>query len=119
MRLRARVGLAMYWCRPNDPGGVVQCCRKDTVPNQLEHGCPCPECLKGRVYLQEGNASPLVRFVGGPPIHATVYELQRSRCNLCGKVYTAEPPPGVGPEKYDETASSMVACCKYGCSRGR
>jgi len=30
MRLRARVGLAMYWCRPNDPGGVVQCCRKDT-----------------------------------------------------------------------------------------
>jgi len=84
------------------------------VPNQLEHGCPCPECLKGRVYLQEGNASPLVRFVGGPPIHATVYELQRSRCNLCGKVYTAEPPPGVGPEKYDETASSMVAYCKYG-----
>ena len=84
------------------------------VPNQLEHGCPCPECLKGRVYHQEGNPSPLIRFVGGPPIHATVYELQRSRCNLCGKVYTAEPPPGVGPEKYDETASSMVAYCKYG-----
>ena len=84
------------------------------VPNQLEHGCPCPECLKGKVYLQEDNPSPLIRFVGGPPIHATVYELQRSRCNLCGKVFTAEPPPEVGPEKYDESASSMVAYCKYG-----
>ena len=84
------------------------------VPNQLEHGCPCPECLKGKVYLQEDNPSPLIRFVGGPPIHATVYELQRSRCNLCGKVFTAEPPPGVGPEKYDETVSSTVAYGKYG-----
>jgi hypothetical protein len=21
----------MYWCRPNDPGGVVQACRKHTL----------------------------------------------------------------------------------------
>ena len=40
MRLRARVGLAMYWCRPNDPGGVVQCCRKDTIKPRSAEDVP-------------------------------------------------------------------------------
>jgi hypothetical protein len=29
-------------------------------------------------------------------------------------VFTADPLPGVGPEKYDATSTSMVALLKYG-----
>jgi len=43
-----------------------------------------------------------------------VYQLEKLRCNLCGEVFTADPPPGVGPEKYDATSTSMVALLKYG-----
>jgi hypothetical protein len=43
-----------------------------------------------------------------------VYELERLRCSTCGQVFTAEEPEGVGPDKYDETASAMIAQLKYG-----
>lgn len=55
-----------------------------------------------------------MRVVGQAPLAATVYRLQNLRCNLCGEVFTAEAPPGVGTEKYDATASSMLALLKYG-----
>jgi hypothetical protein len=48
------------------------------------------------------------------PLSATVYERERLRCNLCGEVYTAPSPQGVGEEKYDATATSMVGLLKYG-----
>ncbi|MEK7862467.1 MAG: transposase, partial [Chloroflexota bacterium] len=48
------------------------------------------------------------------PLRATVYELARLRCNLCGTVHGAEPPAGVGTEKYDATAASMIGLLKYG-----
>jgi transposase len=79
----------------------------------LKHGDPCPECGKGKVY-QLSSPGVLVRIVGQAPIQAKVYELQKLRCHLCGKVFTAEAPEGVGPEKYDATAGSMVALLKYG-----
>jgi hypothetical protein len=53
-------------------------------------------------------------MVGQAPLAATVYELDRLRCNLCGEVFTAEEPEGVGPEKYDETTAAMIALLKYG-----
>ena len=56
----------------------------------------------------------LVRLTGQAPLQAKVYELQKLRCNLCGKVFTAEPPEGVGCDKYDATAASMIALLKYG-----
>jgi len=56
----------------------------------------------------------LVRITGQAPLQAKVYELQKLRCHLCGKVFTATPPEGVGDEKYDATAASMVALLKYG-----
>ena len=43
-----------------------------------------------------------------------MYELEKLRCNLCGDVFTAKAPEGVGPEKYDETSASMIALLKYG-----
>jgi hypothetical protein len=51
----------------------------------------------------------LVRVKGQAPIAATVYELQKLRCNLCGEVFTAEAPEGVGEEKYDATTARMIA----------
>jgi transposase len=78
----------------------------------LKPGERCPECLKGKVYAHE--PASLVRIVGQAPVDATVYALEALRCNLCGEVFTAAPPAGVGTEKYDATAASMIALLKYG-----
>lgn len=87
---------------------------KVDVPHQeLKHGDRCPECGKGNVYGQK-EPKVLVRIVGQAPLAATVYSLERLRCGACGQVFTAEEPDGVGPEKYDETASAMIAQLKYG-----
>ena len=75
---------------------------------RLQRGNRCPECQKGKLY-ELNTRGVLVRVRGQAPLAATVYELQKLRCNLCGEVYTAEAPEGVGPEKYDERAGSMVA----------
>jgi transposase len=80
---------------------------------QLQSGDSCPECPSGRVYVQK-EPKALIRIVGQAPIQATVYNLERLRCNLCGQVFTAEAPEGVGADKYDETVASMVAQLKYG-----
>jgi len=87
---------------------------KIAVPHEsLKSGDPCPDCTKGKVY-EVATPGVLVRIVGQAPVQATVYELQKLRCNLCGKVFTAQLPQGVGSEKYDETAGSMIALLKYG-----
>jgi len=79
----------------------------------LRSGDPCPDCRTGTVY---GMSSPgvLVRITGQAPLQAKIYELQKLRCHLCGKVFTAKPPEGVGLEKYDAAAVSMIALLKYG-----
>jgi len=91
--------------------GAVKVC---VVHGTLHHGERCPECLKGKLYTQPQPAV-LVRIRGMAPLSATRYELERLRCNLCGEVFTAAAPAGVGDQKYDETATAMVALLKYGC----
>lgn len=84
------------------------------VPHRsLRRGDCCPECKEGKVYPLE-KPSMLVRIRGVAPLSGKVYELDELRCNLCGDVFTAEPPPGVGEEKYDETATGMIGLVKYG-----
>ena len=39
---------------------------------------------------------------------------ERLRCNLCGEVFTAQAPEGLGQKKYDETSAAMIALLKYG-----
>ena len=80
---------------------------------KLKSGDRCPECERGNVYVQK-EPKVLVRIVGQAPLAATVYELERLRCNACGQVFTAQEPEGVGPDKYDETAAAMIAQLKYG-----
>jgi hypothetical protein len=84
------------------------------VPHsEFGHSACCPFCPKGKLYEQQEPAK-LLRVTGMAPLSAKRYELQRLRCNLCGEVVTAKPPDGVGEEKYDESATSMIAVLKYG-----
>lgn len=85
------------------------------VPHpSLKPGDPCPECPKGKVY-ELALPSIVVHVVGGAPLQATVYELMRLRCNLCGKIFTAPLPEEAAGEKYDESAAAMIAILKYRC----
>ncbi|HEV2040728.1 MAG TPA: IS66 family transposase [Casimicrobiaceae bacterium] len=79
----------------------------------LHGGEACPGCASGKLYPQSEPAK-LVRITGMAPMSATVYSCDRLRCNLCGEVFTAPAPEGVGTEKYDATATSMVGLLKYG-----
>jgi len=79
----------------------------------LKPGDRCPECQKGKVYEQKEPALR-IRVVGQAPIAATIYELERLRCNLCGEIFEAAAPASVGEKKYDETAAAMIALLKYG-----
>lgn len=74
----------------------------------LHQGDRCPECQQGKVYPLR-DPGVLVRIRGQAPLEATVYELEKLRCNLCGEVFTAEAPEGVGTEKYEARAASMIA----------
>ena len=79
----------------------------------LKRGDPCPVCPKGKVYPLKKPAK-VIRLTGQAPIQATIYELQRLRCNGCGKVFTAQAPEEAGNEKYEETVGSMIAVLRYG-----
>jgi transposase len=78
----------------------------------LQPGDRCPECGEGKVYRQ--NPVMLVRFVGRPPLAATVWEKERLRCNACQQIFIAEEPEEKIEAKYDVTAVAMVALWKYG-----
>jgi transposase len=106
--------------RPKAPGhgrngaSAYSGAEKIRVPHgKLQGGNGCPQCHKGKVYAM---SSPLVlvRITGMAPLAAKVYECEQLRCNLCGEVFKADAPAGVGNEKYDETAPSMIGMLKYG-----
>ena len=78
----------------------------------LAAGDACPACGQGTVY--EKVPGVLVRIIGQPPLGATVYELEKLRCHLCGEVFTAPAPAEAGAKKYDATAGSMIGLLKYG-----
>ena len=87
---------------------------KVCVPHEsLKPGDACPNCKKGTVY-ESVKPGRLVRIRGQAPLGATVYELQKLRCNLCGQIFTAQAPPDVGSDKYDAESASMIALLKYG-----
>ena len=79
----------------------------------LTPGDGCLECSRGTVY-KVSLPGILLRFIGQPPVQATIYELEKLRCNLCGTVFTAQPPANVGQDKYDATVASMIGMLKYG-----
>jgi transposase len=86
--------------------------RIDVPHPSLSAGDPCPSCGEGIVY--DKTPGVVVRIIGQPPLAAKVYRLQKLRCHLCGKVFTAPAPEEAGSRKYDATAGSMIGLLKYG-----
>lgn len=87
--------------------------RREVKLEGLKAGDPCPvENCKGRLYRQKPGV--LVRVKGQAPLLAIIWALEKLRCGLCGKVFTARAPEGLGEEKYDESARAMLALLKYG-----
>jgi transposase len=85
-----------------------------TIPHAtLQSGNACPECGEGKVYRQK-EAATLIRIVGQAPLKATIFEMERLRCNACGEIFTADEPEEARAEKYDATAVAMIALLKYG-----
>jgi len=106
--------------RPKPPGHGRNAAAAYTGASQvtvahpdLHGGEACPGCTSGKLYPQSEPAK-LVRITGMAPLSATVYACDRLRCNLCGELFTAPAPAGVGNEKYDAGATSMVGLLKYG-----
>jgi transposase len=93
--------------------GAYRGAERVNVPHpSLGAGDACPACGQGTVY--EKAPGVLVRITGQPPLAATIYQLQKLRCHLCGQVFTAPTPAEAGSERYDATAGSMIALLKYG-----
>jgi len=67
----------------------------------------------GKVYRCR-EPGVIVRVRGQAPLVATRWELEKLRCNLCGEVFTAKTPEGVGTEKYDAESKAMVGLLRYG-----
>ena len=79
----------------------------------LKVGQLCPQCLRAKLYLLKTPAR-IIRIVAQPLFQATVYELERLRCALCGAVFTAPAPPEAGTSKYDPSVGTMLALMRYG-----
>lgn len=86
------------------------------VPHEsLSPGSTCPTCEEGKVYARKDRPKTLVRISAQEPLGAKVYRLETFRCNRCGATFVAEPPEGVGDEKYDAKTAAMIALLRYGC----
>jgi len=79
---------------------------------KLRAGDLCPLCPGGRLY-DTGQPALFIRVVAQPIFRATIYELMRLRCNLCGAVFTAQAPAEAGTSKYSEEVPSMLAILRY------
>jgi hypothetical protein len=78
----------------------------------LKPGNNCPEPLcKGRVY--PFKPSDKIRISGGAIADATWYQLERLRCNLCGKLFTANLPDNVSNAKYNNEFIANLAIHRY------
>lgn len=73
----------------------------------------CPKCLRGRLYFLQVPAR-IVRIMAQPIFQATIFELERLRCALCGALFTAPAPPEAGSQKYDPSVGVMLNLHRYG-----
>lgn len=80
---------------------------------ELKTGDSCPECTEGKLY-KNSESGVQIRVTGSAPLRATVYKLEKLRCDLCGNIFTAPLPEEVGNKKYDTAAVAMIALLKYG-----
>jgi hypothetical protein len=99
------------------PNAAFKGARRHFVPHAtLSHGDLCPDCTSGHVRRLKKPATR-TRFEGHAPIGADIWEQERLRCDCCGEIFTADPPPEAPPEgapTWDETATAMLGLVHYG-----
>lgn len=81
--------------------------------SELNAGDPCPvdECT-GKLYPIEPGV--VINITGSPIASAKKYIIEKLRCALCGKLFVAEAPEGMDPQrKYDEKFAAMLMINKY------
>jgi transposase len=84
------------------------------VPHpQLRSGGLCPDCKQGKLYLLKRPAQ-IVRITAQSLFAATRFELEKLRCKLCGKIFTAPAPAEAGLEKYDPNVGPMLGYLRFG-----
>jgi hypothetical protein len=79
----------------------------------LSAGKDCPECGKGKLRAQKEPAIA-INVRAQPPIGAVIHEMERLRCDACGRIFTAPTPPEAGSEKYDPSVGVMTGLLRYG-----
>lgn len=83
------------------------------VPHEsLRPGQDCPDCQKG-VIGDTQRPSVLIRLCAQPLVKATAYVIEKLRCSLCGKLFSATTPEAA-LEKYDPNVAPMLATARYG-----
>ena len=80
---------------------------------RLRPGDPCPECKQGKLYALK-QLGQLVRITAQPLFAATRFELEKLRCKLCGRIFTAPTPPEAGEAKYDPQVGIMLGYLRFG-----
>lgn len=86
--------------------------KKVSVPhNSVKEKDICPQCDRGKLYrIKPGS---IIRINAVTPLQATVYELEKFRCNLCGTIFTADAPEDVGSDTYDAESGALIALFRY------
>lgn len=80
----------------------------------LRPGDTCPMCGRGTLY-ELAEAAQVLRIFGQAPLQALCWDCQRLRCSACGLVHTARAPAAAQGEKYDESATSLMAFLRFSC----
>lgn len=79
---------------------------------QLHEGDSCPSCRDGHVHCLKEPAK-ILHILAQPMFAATRFDLQQLRCNGCGQVFTAPPPPEAGQGKYDPSVGCQLGILHY------
>lgn len=88
--------------------------RRIRVPHpELKAGQACPDCRRGKLRPQKEPATT-VTLRAQPPVGALIHEMERLRCDGCGKVFTAPIPAEAAAEKFDPAVGVMVGLLRYG-----
>jgi len=80
---------------------------------ELEAGNACPDCQGGKLY-DTRRPAVLLHLHAQPLIAGTVFELEKLRCALCGKLFSATAPADAGQEKYAPNVAPTLAVMRYG-----
>ena len=105
--------------KPARPKVTVDVAKLDGLIDKAESGPlqkdECSEIKSAIHHLANELARQQNKRKGLPPIQARIFWLERTRCNLCGDIHTADAPEGIGEDRYDSSVAAMTVLLKYGC----